>query len=114
MCAHSLLASADYERGHQPLIQRNVTAFEKGSDRDRKLLAARIALVPADAGGDRGRCFKHSAMRANGTVWPKLRFEPFAGFGFVLKCRVVEFVQHEPHPGLVEVFYIRKAAESRL
>src|SRR5215210_4743844 len=116
MRAHALLAGAHQECRHQPFVERDMRAFKEGADRDGKLFAARVALIPAGTGAE-GRSFAEgAAMTADRAGWPKLGFKPLARLGLVLKGLVVEFVRlgHWPLPSALNGIWGMRAAEPRL
>src|SRR4051812_44784713 len=95
MGADALLRSRHQEQRRQPLGQRQLGTLEYGFDRDRELLAAFGALVEASAVGlalqrlDLG-LIDVAAMGANRAIRPNQSLKPFAGFGLVLKDRVLQ------------------------
>ena len=108
MRAHPLLAGAQQERRHQPLVKRDMRALKEGADRDRELLAARIALIPAGPRADRRRFAYGAAMAANRIAVPQLSLKPLARLGFVVERSVGELIclRHDRRlPRLVEAFY---------
>jgi len=91
--AHTLLAGTEKMERHQPLVQRNVAAFEDRSYGDTELLPAGPAVeqaapsVPLRAflvGQSRG-FVQDAAVGADRTVRPALRFEVFPCLIRVLK-----------------------------
>ena len=82
MSAHSFLAGADEKCRHQPLIERDVVAFEERPDRNRELLAAGVALIPAETRADRRSFADDAAMTADRAIRPELRLSQ----GYDCRC----------------------------
>jgi hypothetical protein len=73
----------------QPFVEGDMGALKQCPDRDGELLIAILAFVQARAMGFATklcRATDHAAMRANGTIRPKLAFQKLAGL--VLENRV--------------------------
>src|SRR5690242_10356846 len=88
MGTHALLAGANEVIRHKPLVQRDVTVFENGSDGHAELLAASSAIEQStpSMGFSTLFCLKpyslaaYTAMRANRAIGPAFRFEVFPCF----------------------------------
>src|ERR1043165_6164602 len=101
MRRYAFLAGGHEEQRREPLGQRDFGTLKHRADRDRELLAALgfVALIEAIA---MRFAFKLGdllavhvpAMRADRTLRPNSRFQPFAGLGFVLEDRVFQQVGH--------------------
>src|SRR5260221_13257534 len=100
MRADAFLGRAKQECGHQPLAERDMRALEQRSDRDRELLAAGIALIPAGARLKRRRFAERAAMAADLAIGPEVAFEPSAGGDVVTENAVVQLVRHGSAPNL--------------
>jgi hypothetical protein len=93
MGADALLAGAHKVRGEQPLVERNLGAFEHSANGDGILLAASVAL---DEAGAVGLAFKallivaRTTVRANRAVRPMQGFEILASLVGVLEARCKE------------------------
>src|SRR6266511_6472447 len=81
MRGHSFFARAHQERRHQPLVERDMAAFEYRADHDGELAAAFLGVALEIAGARLDRCsvVYGPAVPTDRAIRPKVTFEPLAG-----------------------------------
>lgn len=99
VAADALLAGTHQIDRLQPEVHRNVAGFKNGADLDGEGLAARVALVGADAGGlaaQLASALTFAAVRADTTVRPDARFDIGVSSFFVVELRAGQNGHCEP------------------
>lgn len=88
--ADAFLAAAKQVDSLKPKAEGKMAVLKDRADTDREGLAASVALAETDPGSLALKASNPAAIgvltvRANGTVWPKLRFDVSEGRFFVVK-----------------------------
>jgi hypothetical protein len=87
----SLLAGGQQIDTLQPASHRNVAVLENGADLDCELVTAGIAFIGANPSAlslHLRNAFDRTAMRANGTVWPKDAFDEIVCLLFIVQIGI--------------------------